>query len=241
MKILSWNCQGLGNPRTVRALLKLLQNNQPDIIFIMETKLHNLSPQFKAKFAATYSLFFVNCALNGTRGRSGGLLLLWNNCTCHVDINNMDFNYIDCLITNTSSSAQWHASGVYGYPQHHNKHLTCELIKNLANNHNNHKWLLFGDFNLITSCHEKSGGNPLDNNITTLFRNTLTMCDLQDLGYKGEIFTWNNKQEGNHLIKSRLDRFLANSDWISLFPYYSNSHLLRYKSNHSPIFLDFAA
>jgi exonuclease III len=41
MKILSWNCQGLGNPRTVRALKKLLASHSPDLLFIMETKLVN--------------------------------------------------------------------------------------------------------------------------------------------------------------------------------------------------------
>jgi exonuclease III len=39
MKIISWNCQGLGNPKTVRAFKKLMQTHQPDIIFLMETKL----------------------------------------------------------------------------------------------------------------------------------------------------------------------------------------------------------
>jgi predicted metal-binding protein len=38
MRIISWNCQGCGNPRTVRALKKLVAINKPDIVFLMETK-----------------------------------------------------------------------------------------------------------------------------------------------------------------------------------------------------------
>jgi exonuclease III len=101
---MSWNCQGLGNPKTVRALQKLLHNNQPDIIFLMETKLHTLSERFKAKFAATYSMFSIDCTLNGERGKSGGILLMWDKCTCNIDILNMDYNYIDFAITNTADS-----------------------------------------------------------------------------------------------------------------------------------------
>ncbi|WJX56063.1 hypothetical protein P8452_41758 [Trifolium repens] len=116
---------------------------------------------------------------------------------------------------------QWRATGVYGYPQH----LTCRLMNTLSKSLINHNWILFGDFNLILNSNEKYGSNPMDDNLTSLFRTTLNSCGLQDLGYNGDIFTWNNRQEEPHFIKARLDRFLANSDWISLFPHYSNSHL----------------
>jgi len=39
MRCLSWNCWGLGNPRTVRGLRLLVKNNKPDLVFLMETKL----------------------------------------------------------------------------------------------------------------------------------------------------------------------------------------------------------
>jgi hypothetical protein len=90
---------------------------------------------------------------------------------------------------------------MYGYPQHHNKHLTCDLIKNLSNNASNNRWILFGDLNMVLNSREKYGGNPIDNNITTMFRSTLTLCGLQHLGFEGDIFTWNNRNQGDHLLK----------------------------------------
>jgi len=39
MKILSWNCQGLGNPWTVCSLHKIVKDQAPDICFLMETRL----------------------------------------------------------------------------------------------------------------------------------------------------------------------------------------------------------
>jgi exonuclease III len=241
MKILSWNCQGIGNPKTVRALRKLINYNQPDIIFLMETKLHNPSKTHIAKFAASYGFYNINCMCNGTRGRSGGLLLLWNDCTCHVDIMDMDFNYIDVSVTNINDNSKWRATGLYGYPQHQNKYLTCDLIKSLYTHDTIKNWIMFGDFNINLSSREKYGGNPIDNNITSLFRSTLTLCGLQDLGYEGDIFTWTNKNQGDQLIKARLDRFLATSEWINCYPNYTNHHLIRYKSDHSPIMLVFSA
>ena len=33
-----WNCQGLGNPYTVKALHKLVLEEDPTLVFLMETK-----------------------------------------------------------------------------------------------------------------------------------------------------------------------------------------------------------
>jgi exonuclease III len=42
MSILSWNCQGLGNPWTVRDLCCMVKEKRPNLVFLMET---NLSTQ----------------------------------------------------------------------------------------------------------------------------------------------------------------------------------------------------
>jgi hypothetical protein len=204
----------------------------------MEPKTHHVQSQFKDKFAASYNFISFNCIVNGTTGISGGIMLLWDPCA--IDINNMEFNYIDVSVTNLSSNVHWRATGVYGYPKHHEKHITCDLLSNLNNNHNSNNWLIFGDFNIVLNNNEKLGGNPIDSNLSMLFKDTINSCGLQDLGYQGDIFTWNNRQEANQLIKARLDRFLANYNWISALPTYSNYHLLRFKSDHSPILLEFS-
>lgn len=38
MKLISWNCQGLGNPLIVRALRAMVAQEKPDALFLMETK-----------------------------------------------------------------------------------------------------------------------------------------------------------------------------------------------------------
>jgi hypothetical protein len=87
---------------------------------------------------------------------------------------------------------------------------------------------------------EKLGGNMIEPNITTSFRNTLTLCDLQDLGFTGSRYTWTNNHPGDQLILARLDRFLTNSDWIQKYSNYNNTHLLIFKSDHCPILLNFS-
>ena len=38
---ISWNCQGLGNPRTVLALCEISKSRKPDFIFLIETLIHS--------------------------------------------------------------------------------------------------------------------------------------------------------------------------------------------------------
>lgn len=41
MKILAWNCRGLGNPQTTRALKHLIRSHYTNIMFSFETKKNN--------------------------------------------------------------------------------------------------------------------------------------------------------------------------------------------------------
>lgn len=59
--------------------------------------------------------------------------------------------------------------------------------------------------------------------------------DAVDLGWGGNRFTWENRQNGRAFIKERLDRFLANKEWLDIFEDASVDHLNSEVSNHVPI------
>jgi hypothetical protein len=188
-------------------------------------------------FKDSYNVKIVDCSTAGGV-RAGGLALLWNNCNFDIEINNHDFNYIDFLIN--SHNKVWRAIGIYGYSTHHSKFLTCKLINDLSQTSNNQNWLIFGDFNIVLNSDEKVGGNSIDYNITNSFRNTIDMCNLNDLGFTGPKYTWHNRQQDGDYIQARLDRFLATSNWMNCFSHYTNMHLLKYGSHQCPIMLEFS-
>jgi hypothetical protein len=204
----------------------------------METKKLSSNSYFLPSFANNYSFKIVDCSTTGG-GKAGGLALMWKNCNIDdLNIIAYDLNYIDCLIY--SHNIHWRATGIYGYPLNNQKILTCNLINNLDNSNHNTNWLLFGDFNLVLSSFEKAGGNPIDYNIAEAFRNNLDDNNLEDLGYKGAQFTWHNRQDENHYIQARLDRFCASTNWIYNFSYRQNTHLTRYGSDNCPLLLNFS-
>ena len=80
MSLLSWNCRGLRNLRSVNALAKVVNKEEPIIVFLMETRLKKdwldlIKEKCKMK----------NCFVVPSIGISGGLVLLWKE-DLRVDI-----------------------------------------------------------------------------------------------------------------------------------------------------------
>jgi exonuclease III len=115
MKILSWNCRGLGKPSAVRDLRQLIKTHQPDLIFLSETKLQKSDFLLRNKsFGNTFLNFVVDCTIS-PRNRSGGLALFWSN-NVNVSIIGYNNNMIDCYVESGNDGNYWRATGIYGFP-----------------------------------------------------------------------------------------------------------------------------
>lgn len=74
MSVLSWNCRGLGSPRTIHFIKEITQQKKPNIIFLSETlvKVEKINELCR-------SIHFADYVVVDVQGHSGGLALLWNN------------------------------------------------------------------------------------------------------------------------------------------------------------------
>jgi exonuclease III len=92
MKILSWNCRGLGNPRAVRALLRLIKLENPQLVFLMETRLKSEEMENIRLRCSFNSCLAVSCKGFG-KERAGGLACLWRD-DWDVVISSFSLNHI---------------------------------------------------------------------------------------------------------------------------------------------------
>ncbi|KAA3467760.1 reverse transcriptase [Gossypium australe] len=69
------------------------------------------------------------------------------------------------------------------------------------------------------------------------FRNTLEDCRLIDVGYTGNWFTWKRGNLPEMNIRERLDRGVANVNWMSMFPEASIQHVVHSTSDHYPFLI----
>ena len=72
MRIIAWNCRALGNGPAVRGLLDLQKREDPDILFLSETK----SDEKRMKHIR-WLLGMKHMVVKECRGKSGGLALFW--------------------------------------------------------------------------------------------------------------------------------------------------------------------
>jgi hypothetical protein len=140
-------------------------------------------------------------------------------------------NYID-VIVQESPEKIWRLTGIYGEPRWEDKYKTWDRMREL-HAQNNLPWVTIGDFNEILYSHEKEGGNTRPQHFMQAFRDAVNDCNLEDIGFSGDPFTWRRGR-----IRERLDRELASSTWITMHPEASLQHLECMRSDHRPILLD---
>jgi hypothetical protein len=65
-----------------------------------------------------------------------------------------------------------------------------------------------------------------------------SLCDLHDLGFTGQPWTFDNKQSTGKDVKVKLDRAVASLNWTVWFPAASLQHISLSRYDYCPIFLD---
>ena len=64
-------------------------------------------------------------------------------------------------------------------------------------------------------------------------------CGLNDLGFQGSRYTWNNGRDDVNFTKKRLDRALGNSAWCTMFNDAAVRVLAARSSDHKPLLIHF--
>ncbi|XP_058758626.1 uncharacterized protein LOC131631872 [Vicia villosa] len=232
MKILSWNCRGLSNPRAIPNLKKLAQQHRLDIIFLSETLANSRRLE-----TIRVSLKFDSCLSIDVEGRSGGLAVLWRNTGC-CSVSNFSRNFINLDIKDENRGV-WRLSCYYGFPERNRRRLAWDMLRDIWSMSDS-PWCIIDDFNDLLSQEDKRGIHSHPNWLCTGFRQVVNDCDLIDIALEGYQYTWVKSRGAAHMIEERLDRAMATPGWLELFPNASLSTLVAGHSDHSPILLSCA-
>ncbi|XP_043812454.1 uncharacterized protein LOC122723649 [Manihot esculenta] len=92
MRIICWNCRGVGNPQAVNAMVDIIQYYKPSILFLMETKANGVRMEQIKSLLRFSHCFFVDCV-----GIGGALSLMWKD-DVKLAITGYCSNFIDSTI-----------------------------------------------------------------------------------------------------------------------------------------------
>ncbi|XP_065618703.1 uncharacterized protein LOC136062914 [Quercus suber] len=231
IRLLSWNCQGFGNLWTVQSLHKLMREQAPDLCFLMETRLDRSGFEKHCGDVPFKNKLIVKKPNSGE-----GLALLWKEEMTLDVINFTDDHILTKVVEMEMDGFVWYLIGFYGWLEANEKRKSWALLAHLKSFIKG-PWCCIRDFNAIFHASKKQNVHAPYHNRMKDFWVALKNCELTDLDFTGYKFTWTNRRLGSAHIKQRLDRAVANKDWIGKFPASLVSHLFSHAFDHIPILL----
>ncbi|KAF3962232.1 hypothetical protein CMV_013230 [Castanea mollissima] len=229
MRIMSWNCKGLGKSSAILQCKKKALDLKPDFLFLMETRLFSDKRKEvweKCGFSKGWEVPRV--------GLSGGLILAWvPKQELRVVFDSQNIIHINLL---DDRGRPLSITFVYGHPNHSKRGVVWQQLKSMKQ-WAHPSWLCIGDFNQILNKEEKfsfKNGNILG---AEEFQQVLRDLHLCDLSASGQRFTWINNREEENFVMERLDRAFG-VEWVNQYPFYSLKNLPIIRSDHGPILLD---
>ena len=150
MSCLAWNCRGLGNLRTGRELVKIIQAKDPAVVFLAETLTDDARLEVIQR-----SIGFDHRWVVPRVGRGGGLDLYWK-VSINLMVEDSDRYYIDAMIDKNKEN-EWRLTGFYREPNTARRHEAWDKLRAL-NSQPEKPWLCYGDFDEIIRQDEKLGG-----------------------------------------------------------------------------------
>ncbi|XP_061999558.1 uncharacterized protein LOC133716939 [Rosa rugosa] len=215
MDILFWNCRGICNPSTRRALKTLISQHKPAIVFLIKTKIRE-KEEF-GRLQRTLGFDHVEGFLSV--GQSGRLGLFWNEET-RVRIRQPSHaRFIDAVVDDDNGLFRWRLTCFYGNPSAAERQESWNLIRSLSDD-DSLPWVVLGDFNEIVHSSEKLDGRLRPESQMRGFREALSYAELVDLGFHGCPYTWSDSE-----TKVRLDRVVVTAAWLDCFSHSRVIHL----------------
>nr|KYP50869.1 hypothetical protein KK1_027334 [Cajanus cajan] len=128
----------------------------------------------------------------------------------------------------------WNLTVVYGSPHPQFRIELWRDLKKIASEIRG-AWSLIADFNAVLADNERQGGSLTScHRGDNAFRELVRECNLINMGYQGNPFTWRRG-----MLYEQLYRVLMNLEWQLTFPQADVFHLNLMKSDHCPLLLKF--
>lgn len=168
--------------------------------------------------------------------QNGRVWVLWDPRWYSVKLIKAGAQYVHYQLTDNLGKIDCLITVVYGHNTIEQRRALWSDIHNLAANITT-PWLIGGDFNAVLYSQDRLMGNPITYAETQDFASCIQTLQLNELIWKGDYYTWSNKQDGLDRISSSIDRMFGNFEWMMQWGQVQNEYVLPQISDHSPMLL----
>lgn len=231
--ILVWNIRGLNNCVKQHEVRKFITSHNIKLFSLLETRVK------APKMGQVYTHLCPGwCFTHNNSCHSNGRIVVgWWPESYQVNIKWMQSQFIHCEIKPKQGGIAFHCTFVYGFNDQMSREDLWQGLRMIARDCTG-PWVVMGDFNALSSVEDRIGAVVRVGEIAPML-SCFNDCGLVDIKATGRHFTWNNKQEGEARVYSRIDRVLVTSSWLEAFELAEVVFLPEGNFDHSPALLSF--
>ncbi|WOG90545.1 hypothetical protein DCAR_0309789 [Daucus carota subsp. sativus] len=225
---------GFNQPSKRKEVSDLILDNQVGLCALIETHVAKgrVNNVFNRMFREWDWISNSDYCLKGCR-----IVIGWNPAVFDVlEIISSD-QVIHCVVTDLETKTSFHCSVVYAANDHVIRRDLWHSLRSYSMLTMTSPWVVMGDFNAILDVSEAQGGVESRSPAVQEFKDCVNYIEVQDVVYSGIHFTWSGAPHGVGVVK-KLDRVLANLDFLQKFTGAVSKFLPRGVSDHSPAIVD---
>lgn len=230
IRILSWNCRGLGHVDKCNVVRDVIRSARCDVCLLQETKLNEVVYKYVSRFLPSF--FDMNVAYNQAFNTSGGLIIAWKR-SLELVASWSTVHTLSVVLRQASTGFKFLVTNVYGPSIDEEKSRFIDELGTLASLIH-HPWILAGDFNLVRWLIDRTG-DLRGIQLMDLFNDFIRDVGLVDVQLKNRQYTWSNKRPTPTF--SKLDRVFTSADWQLNYPVVQLEAMEMVVSDHAPLIL----
>ncbi|XP_056685736.1 uncharacterized protein [Spinacia oleracea] len=167
---------------------------------------------------------------NSSYHSGGRIVVAWKDSCFTVNIVVASSQFVNCHVTPVSGRQPFYCTFVYAF---NDAGMRQDLWRDLLLLNTQDPWIVCGDVKCVMALDERIGAPVRHSDIMDV-SNCMHAFGLEDIKCVGNLFTWNNKQQGNNRVFSKIDRFMANHARQSCFPFAEVCFMPEGHFDHSP-------
>lgn len=190
MTWLIWNIRGLNKRHKQKEIKQYIKEKHYKLAGLVETKVK----EDKAEKMINRIVPNWSRITNYEHAVNGRVWIIWDDHVYTIQPLDKHDQFIHCLVTGKQNGMCCYLTVVYGHNDSDKRRNLWEQLKRIAQNITG-PWLIGGDFNAILYAQDRLSKVPVKSTDIKEFVEYCHDIGVAELPWKGEYFTWTNKQQ----------------------------------------------